>query len=482
MSIRSAITKFFSTVSGYDAVTGNGRRKAPAARVLNEDQELRGHQRRVMTTSTRDLQRNFTIAAWMIRKHLDFLTSFKFQANTEDPVLNQQIEDFIAWRSKPMNFDAAGRHSRQSFLRIAEARSTLDGDVLINFLADGRVQGIEGDRIQTENADLTQVPGDPMNIVNGVALNDNGRAIGYCVFRRPFRQIGLLWDRFVPARFSYLLAYFDRFDQVRGISPMAPGINNLRDIYESVDYALAKLKLAELYALAIYRESSDRINDVIPSASEIPETPSVENGPYGDVKLDKGPFILDLDAGDKAEILQDRTPSTESQEFIATVIMIALKALDLPYSFYDESHTNWVGQQQANSQYMLSAANKRQRIVDLLEAWTQWQLGLAVMDGDIKGKLSDFKYLWVPIGVPPVDLLKQITSDLAEVASGLANIDEKAMARNGSMKRNIDALAAVLEYAKSKNVPLSFALPTIESPTEPEAPDVPDAKKKKDAA
>ena len=51
--------------------------------------------------------------------------------------------------------------------------------------------------------------------------------------------------------------FFDRFDQLRGISPLAPAVNTLRDCYEGYDYALAKMKVAQLFALAFYRQQAD---------------------------------------------------------------------------------------------------------------------------------------------------------------------------------------------------------------------------------
>lgn len=473
---------FGGAASGYDAVRGKGKRQPPSSRVLSEDQELRQMQRRLMTTSTRDLQRNFAIAAWAIRKHIDFLTSFTFQSKTQNKLLDEAIEAFIAWWSKPLNFDAAGRHGLRRFLRLVEARRTLDGDVLVNRLADGRVQGIEGDRVQTDGGTPYAALGiDATKVVNGVFLNDNGRAISYMVFRRPFNNTGLVWDRAVSATYSDLVGYYDRFDQVRGISPLAPGINTLRDVYENFDYALAKSKVAQLFALAIYRENSDEmgIPGEYPTAAPVAPAATAEGGdcpPTGkeqkgyDIDFGKGPMVLDLDPGDRAELLMDQTPSTQFQAFTQSMIMVAIKALDIPFSFYDEAHTNWVGQRQANSQYMLSATAKRADLVDLLDKITQWRLGLAVMDGDLKlpkgMKVADLNWEWVPAGTPPVDPVKEITADVAEINAGLSSPQRKCRERGDDFFQVIDERAVAEKYARGKGVILSTALPanTMDDP------------------
>src|SRR5947199_2154494 len=75
---------------GYDAVKHKGRRSTPGGRVLSEDQELRQLPRRNLTTAIRDLNRNFSIAAWMIRRHLDYVSTFHFRPKTGNPELDAQ--------------------------------------------------------------------------------------------------------------------------------------------------------------------------------------------------------------------------------------------------------------------------------------------------------------------------------------------------------------------------------------------------------
>ncbi len=45
---------------------------------------------RLKTCSTH--RRNFTIAGWMIRKHLDYTSTFAFQARTGMPEVDEQME------------------------------------------------------------------------------------------------------------------------------------------------------------------------------------------------------------------------------------------------------------------------------------------------------------------------------------------------------------------------------------------------------
>jgi len=143
-------------IFGYDAVESKNRRQAPTGRLRSEDKELLPHQRRKLTSASRDIHRNFTIAAWAIRKHLDYVSTFSFQSRTGSADLDGRIEDLMGWWSRPANCDVAARHSLPRLVRLAEERRMVDGDVFFLKLSDGRLQAIEGDRVQTPTSGLPQ--------------------------------------------------------------------------------------------------------------------------------------------------------------------------------------------------------------------------------------------------------------------------------------------------------------------------------------
>ena len=63
---------------------------------MAEDKHLNVSGRKKLIDTTRDLYRNFAPAAWAIRKHLDYTSTFSFQARTGDDALNRRIEEFLA--------------------------------------------------------------------------------------------------------------------------------------------------------------------------------------------------------------------------------------------------------------------------------------------------------------------------------------------------------------------------------------------------
>src|SRR6187401_3489249 len=98
-TIRRAFGWSFSS-STYDAVHAKNKRSAPTGILRSEDAELTPADRRKMLSASRTLHRNFTVAAWMIRKHLDYVSTFTFQARTGNDSLDDSLEKLVRWWSQ----------------------------------------------------------------------------------------------------------------------------------------------------------------------------------------------------------------------------------------------------------------------------------------------------------------------------------------------------------------------------------------------
>lgn len=446
------ITTAGAALFGYDAVEAKGRRKNIAPTNRGEDRELSPGQRYKLVASTRDITRNFAIAAWAVRKHLDYVSSFTFQATTGNKEVDNQIEALIRWRSRPVNCDVSRRHSLRRMIRMWEERRTIDGDVLIRRLADGKLQTFEADRIRDPQGNPAGV--NMANVVHGIEVDPlTGRSLKYLISDRKPNSDTLNYSGSVDATFADLLAYYTRFDQIRGVSPLAPAINSLRDVYENFDYALAKAKVSQLFAMAVYREAQEPLGNVAETDT------STDDEPRYEIDFNRGPTLLDLDPGDKAEILESNQPSSQFQDFTTTMIGIGLKALDIPLSFYDEGRANFSSGRQAWILYEQSATQKRDDIREVLNNTTAYWLAGWILDGSLvlpKGtKLRDLSWEWIHAGIPWMDPLKEITADIAAVKAGLASRTRLLKERGQTYTDIIDELAAEQNYADAKGVALS---------------------------
>lgn len=405
----------------YDAVDGQaGKRKSPTGILRSEDAELPPERRKLLVSQTRDLHRNFAVAGWMIRQHLNYVASFVFEAKTEvdgkpDEVFNDQLETCMRNWSVASQCDIAKRMSLMQIIRTLECRASLDGDCGLLKIRSGRLQGIEGDRVRTPYggipADLRIVP---ENVMHGIETDGSNAAVSYLVCRRSrASDIGSTFQNFqferrVMARDMLWHGYFDRFDQVRGIPPITPAVNVMIDLYEGMDYALARMKVEQLLGLFIKRGAIDGGTD--------DEDPT----DYSKIRLGKQPFTLVGDPGDEAEFLSSSNPSMQFQAFIQWLMQICLKCFDIPFSFFSENFTNYSGARQAWLQYDISCEPKRSALRDVLNQITAWIVEIWMQDGLLPRRpIESIKWDWVSVGMPWIDPLKEVQGDLSALSGAL---------------------------------------------------------------
>lgn len=459
----------------YDAIEHRGKRRSVSRRVPREDKFTRGSKHRGLQSNAADLARNLSLAGWMVRRHLDYVAQFEFHARSGVEDLDNQIEALMLEDARPSRADIAGRFGREKLFRIAEARRVLDGDTLLVKHNDGRLQGIQADLIR----DPDDRTGNTDQWVNGVLVGRVGRPIAYGIWsRKGYDSEKYLRRINAPNGIHY--GFFERYaaDQVRGVSPLVSALNPLRDIYENFDYALAKAKVAHIFALSIYRDRAE-----VPDDEEYEDSNGDEDGESAkqdgnayDVDLSR-PNILDLDDGDKAEVLESKQPSSQFQEFTKLVIQVALKSLDIPFSFYDESHTNFFGSRAAWLHYERSCKDRRDDQIEMRRNYTVWKLRLWIKEGRLTlpagMRVSDVKFEWVPRGMPWWDPAKEIKGNVMAVAGAFDTPQRIVRAHGtGDLYDNIDEIAKAIEYAKEKGVPLSYVLPSENPESKKDADEV----------
>lgn len=400
-----------------------GRRRMVTPTTKSEDRILDVAQRRIVIEDARDLRRNYAVAAWAIRRHLDYVATFAFQCKTKDKGLNAEIEAFMKAAGSAKQWDVTRRHSLRRMTRLAEAHAVVDGDVGWHLLADGRVQGIEGERIRTP-AGGAPAGVDVNQLVHGVLIDKAGAALDYCVNRRS-EMGGWEFERMIPERHLLLHGYFDRYDMVRGISPLTSALNSFRDTYEAFDYALAKAKICQLFGLAFKRDGDEQLGDLDFGGETEEEEESEESDARPKIDLNRGVAVIDMDPGESVDVVESKTPSTEFQQFSTMIIMAALKSLDIPFCFYNEAHTNYSGSRQAWLQYEHATAEKRENLQEFLTSIVRWRLAVAAIAGDLvlprNMAVKDLPLRFIPLGVPWIDPLKEVKADAAAVESALTS-------------------------------------------------------------
>ncbi len=474
-AIGKAATRL-SNATGYDAVIDQGRRKRPSGINRSEDQELTPFDRWRLYTAGRDLARNSPAVSFAVRKHLDYVSKFTWRNKTKNASAAEKLRVLVKHWSRPENCDVSGRHSLLRLVRLAERARTVDGDLLICKIADGRLQAVEGDRLRTPPGGFpADVKYRPLDFLHGVQTDDAGRAVNYSVCRRAKASDYMIasgmfyFERLVPADACWHHGYFDRIDQVRGISPLAGAINVFRDVYEGCDYALAKMKVSQLFGLVTKRDSDDPLgavsvqqpNQPLQAGSQMVFDDQPEATGYR-VDFGRGPFHLDMNRDEEAEFLESNTPSSELQTFVGIMLEMGLKALDIPFSFYRENYTNYSGQRQAWIQYAQSAEVKRSDNRELLDEILKWRIGLWIEDGELPGAVEDYTWEWVPTAAPWIDPLKEVQADAQALSIGVTSRQRLCREQGLDFFEVAQELAAENELLESLGLPVAVEPAKVE--------------------
>jgi capsid protein len=143
------------------------------------------------------------------------------------------------------------------------------------------------------------------------------------------------------------------------------------------------------------------------------------------------------------------------------MIQTALKGLDIPYSFFDEAHTNYSGARQALLQYEQSADVKRHDVRLMLNNLTGWRLRLFIADGLLElprgMTLADLRWEWIAKGIPWIDPLKEVNADIAAIGACLASRTDVLKQQGKDFFDVADQLATENEYLDELGLPTNVA-------------------------
>lgn len=386
----------------YDNVTDTSKRKVRSISVKSEDDELTPSQRRQMITNGRSLIQNYPAAVWAVGTHVNSVCSLRFCSRNSIPSLDARITSLMNWWQRPENCHSAGLHSLATMVRMIESRAVVDGDIFLLRLQDGRLQPIESDRVAsvaTSNSGL-----DMGKFIHGIQVDDGGRRQNYCVCKR--QNNSLKFERLIPAWQMFNYGWYERFDQVRGVSKLSAALNAYQDTAECVGYALAKMKVAQLIGLAHYSDDP------------------IEEGD-DDIDLSSGnPFFANAKLEEKIEWLESDTPGPAWHSFFTECLGLAFKTLFIPHCFY------WAGSAYAESKlkrdlwYEFIKA-RREELRTLLNAITAWRIGLWIQDNYLtipRGwSVSDLQWEWVGAPLPSINVLDDIRGQVEKIDAGLTS-------------------------------------------------------------
>ena len=313
---------------GYNATVDKGRRQAPQTRVRHESDILNKQKRERLQATAQDQARNHALVAWMVRKHLDYVSKFHVSFRTEHEDLNALVNRIFKWHGRPGNLDFGGRFGRDELFRLFELEKVLSGDAGLIKLDELKLQALESDLIAKGEGAPEEVTDD------GLIVDEYGRVTEYAVCTRPKSKTMRkpVFNHLEPRENVIFDAYWTRFSsQFRGVSPLSVAINTVQDIHEGFEFNQIKMKMHALFGVAITRKQAE--GDFGGAGGSLEETTGAQTGPENDptgTNHDLNPRkinMLDLDEGEEAKVIESSTPSTEFVQGSYLFIQVAMLAL-----------------------------------------------------------------------------------------------------------------------------------------------------------
>lgn len=449
---------------------------------------LTAKKRAAMNSTLVDIARNHSLTRWAIRQDQNWIADCRFEACTGNDEVDKQMTTIVDGLLSSNNFDYSGRHGIHSFSRLMQAGRTLHGDGLILKCRDfpgGRVKYFPFDRVDHPNPPSKQW-------IQGIELEPyTDRAIRYAIRRRDVAsgKLGKLW-RVVDAQDAILHGYFE-FDSeaVRGVSPLAPVVNSIIDLYESVTYAHAKIKLGQLLGLVVYRRAADSMQgrqfDPV-TGKEIQPKPQERR----DWDISGGTWQLDLDVGEKAEMFESKTPSKETMDLISFGCRDALKALDIPYCWWDGEAQNFYGSIGETNLYRKACEHKRKSHFETMREILRFFFQMAIIEGRLilpaDMTVDSLKFRLIPNGVAWFKPTEETQAAALAIALGLSSPQLECEKINANFDTNIaQTKEAIVKMLDAGMIP-QFGRPpeekiTVNSEDEEDTPpDTSKSKKKPD--
>lgn len=465
-----AATKFT-----IDAIAQTTKRKRAPRITGSMEQDIGTPQDAIAIIAyARDLFTNFGFGKGIVKQHLKSVIGMgpRIKPTTGDLEYNKRAARH--WNQKKDRLDVRGVLSFTRSLKVGERAEVIDGDFGIILVHGGKTQFIEADRI-------ADPPGDKKirgrKYVRGVEMNRRGVPLAYHIHARGQHKGQKTYQQRVPAENFIHVHNPERFDQVRGISWFVAALNDLRDLYETMDAAKGKWKIENMIAIAITTD--------LPEAADFASiwgTPTEFTAIDADgndeerfqVKLGQGIHSFELKPGEKVEVIESKTPNNNFEPFTMLLIRFIALALEMPLEIALQffSRGGYSAHRSALLQYHEAVLARRKEIEDnRIDRLYRWVISRGIKSGELEAPADgedEWAHEWQWPGLKLLDPDKERRADQMSYKLAVTSLDE-ITARDGldwkevAMQR-IEEVKFIMEAAKQAGVPVAAILPQVMDP------------------
>ena len=468
-----------------DAIKATSSRKTPRRVVGSVDQEFSNFSdRNTMIATARDLETNLSICRGLINVDVNNVVGAGpvLQMRTDDPEYNARTEKFFKHWSLAPNCDIRGILDFGNFIRLTRRRTVVDGDMATVFARGGKLQGIEGDRI--DNPPRKGKRSKTFKLVFGIEVDKVAKPHAYHFWDRG-RSRGM--RKYSGRRVAKDVVHaFDpeRFDQNRGVSALLSAINDMQDVREVLNATKGTMKLENI--LGIFTATAlpqSATADPMGLLTQYAATNAEGNDEQREeVQIGQGVFTMNGEPGEEVKTIEKHTPGKQFEPFMLLQIRMACLALDMPLEigFMYYTRGSFSSLKGAIGQYHATVRRKRTHLESqVCDRILQWKISAAIARGELeppkKAETDRWAHTWQWPQLPLLEPGKEIEADSKAYnlkTTTLSNINAKRGAFwEDTIRQQAREVKRIEEIAQEEGVDPALLMPRTSLPGEPEPPD-----------
>lgn len=443
----------------YDAA--GGRHSNSNWHVSNQSAEITDkYSRDTIRAKTRDLERNSDMFNGVVSAYKRNVVGvgMTVQAWTDDDDLNTKLEELWEEWTKKKNCDVTGTQSFNQMLRMAVTRKKVDGGILFvkRYTHGGmipfKLQMIEVDELDTIQTSPRHVGN---KVVGGIEYNVFNKPIGYWIRQYDIEGYQEMQPVFVDAKDVVFYFSKKRPSQIREISDLAPTVNRIRDTNEFMTSVSVKERIAACLGILI-----KRVNPQI-SMGRNERKGGEKRTSYEGKNITPG-MILEMNAGDEAQILDPKGQATDASSYVKLQQQLMSSGQGLSYETVarDMSKSTYSSARQGGIEDELTYAEEKELLKDCMSEIYEtfiiscYIAGLINVKDFWEKKTYYLKHKWVESPKPWIDPVKEANANKIALQTGQKTFQQICAENGKDWKEQVDDMLSVLEYARGKGIEL----------------------------
>lgn len=462
--------------SSYDA--GSYDKTNQNWRVTNTSAELTDrYSRDDVRARARDLERNSDIMNSVIGAHKRNVVGggYHVEVRTEDQELNKQIEK--AWKRwcKKQNCDVTGTQSLNQIIRMAVKRKKIDGGILfVKRYTNAGFVPFQLQMIEVDELDNSAVQ--PKNkgnkVAGGIEYNSFNKPVGY--FIRQYDIDGYSQRDPVWVDAKDVIFYFtkDRPSQLREMSDMAATIPRIRDVNEFMTAVSVKQRIEACLAIFIKKA--------------LPTTGIGRNGNAGsadrvsyDGKMLTPGMIKEMNVGDEIQVVNPAGQGADATNFtkLQQRLIGAGQGISYEATSRDMAESTYSSARQGLIEDDLTYKDDTELLIEVLDEIYETFIISAVLCGVLSipkfwsEKERYLEHKWIQEPKPWIDPYKESNANMIALQTGQKTYKQIAAENGREWRAQIDDMAEVLEYGKTKGVDMGGVIFGIKESKDPKPDD-----------